>query len=313
MRTLLHLPLLLVCCLGTEAMAASNSPWAKVKHPTSGEPQVIGGVANGCISGAKILPESGPGYVSIRRERNRFYGHPTTVRMIQELGAAQAKLSKELVMIGDLSQPRGGIMSSKHRSHQNGLDVDIWLTLTDSVEGAKVTAPEGQDPPSMLTPDNKVPNQFWGEAQIRLIRTLAERPEVDRIFINGGIKKALCDSQPKDSPWLAKVRPWWAHNAHFHVRLKCPEGSPQCEQQKAYPPGNGCGSELNSWIRPPFIQKKEDKPQPEPPPPPVRTECKPVLAQSDKAPAQPGVQTNKSTGKTNAVAAKDETKEESKN
>jgi penicillin-insensitive murein endopeptidase len=286
MRHLIARSLISGLLLSTEAMAASNSPWAKIQHPTPGEPQVIGGVANGCISGAQALAESGPGYVSIRRHRNRFYGHPNTIRMIQELGEVQAKAGKQLVMIGDLSQPRGGIMSSKHRSHQNGMDVDIWLTLTDSVEGAKVTAPEGQDPPSMLTPDNKSPNQYWGSTQIRLIQTIAERPDVDRIFINGGIKKALCDTKHKDSPWMAKVRPWWGHNSHFHVRLKCPEDSPQCEQQKANPPGNGCGSELTPWLKPPFKQKEEKKEdKPEPPPPPVRAECKPILAKSDQPPA----------------------------
>jgi penicillin-insensitive murein endopeptidase len=285
MRFIPSTALLFGCLLSVQPLSASNSPWAKIKHPISGEPQVIGAVANGCISGAQTLAETGPGYVSIRRHRNRFYSHPNTIRLVQELGASQAKEGKQLIMIGDLSQPRGGIMSSMHRSHQNGLDVDIWLTLTDSVESAKVTAPDGQDPPSMLTPDNKSPNEHWGPTQIRLIRTVAERPEVDRIFVNGGIKKALCDSQPKDSPWLAKVRPWWGHNSHFHVRLKCPEGSPKCEPQKAYPPGNGCGKELADWIRPPFIQKKPDPtqpPKPEPPPPAVRVECKPILSQNDK-------------------------------
>lgn len=298
MRSVSGIALAFGCCLlTTQALAGNSSPWAKVKHPTSGEPQIIGAVANGCISGAHTLAESGPGYVSIRRHRNRFYGHPNTIRMLHELGAAHAEKSKQLIMIGDLSQPRGGLMSSKHRSHQNGLDVDIWLTLTDSVEGTKTTAPEGQDPPSMLTPDNKSPNEHWGETQIWMIRTVAERPEVDRIFVNGGIKKALCDSKHKNSAWMQKVRPWWGHNSHFHVRLKCPEGSPQCEQQAAVPPGNGCGKELASWIRPPYVPKKEEVKKPETPPkkvvkakpkpavPLVRNECKPVLAENDKAPA----------------------------
>ena len=32
------------------------------------------------------------------------------------------------LLIGDMSQPRGGPMLNGHSSHQIGLDVDIWFT-----------------------------------------------------------------------------------------------------------------------------------------------------------------------------------------
>jgi penicillin-insensitive murein DD-endopeptidase len=50
----------------------------------------------------------------------------------------------------------------------------------------------------------------------------------------------------KDWSWLRIVRPWWGHNDHLHVRLKCPADSTTCEAQEAMSPGDGC-SELAWW------------------------------------------------------------------
>ncbi|MBF0256316.1 MAG: penicillin-insensitive murein endopeptidase [Gammaproteobacteria bacterium] len=269
---------------------ASASPWAKIETATPGPPRVIGKVSYGCISGAEALPETGVGYVSIRRHRNRFYGHPETLKLVQGLGEELAKRRQDRkLMIGDLSQPRGGLMSSMHRSHQNGVDVDVWFTLTESVEHAKKLAPEGNDPPSMLQADKRLTSQHWGEDQLFLLKTAAENPQVERIFINPGIKLAVCASQGPDAPWLQKLRPWHGHDAHFHVRLKCPEGSPDCEQQAPLPPGSGCGAELASWFKPkPAVKPTKEAEKPpakpvKPAPPPIPPQCRPVLAQGTDA------------------------------
>ena len=49
------------------------------------------------------------------------------------------------------------------------------------------------------------------------------------------------------APWQARLRPWWAHHDHFHVRLKCPPDSPQCKPQEP-PPDDGCGATLAWWF-----------------------------------------------------------------
>lgn len=234
-----------VCLLA--AATAQASPWAMVKTTAKGPAEAIGGASNGCLRGAAALPASGPGFVSVRRERNRFYSHPTTVAFVTDLGRDMARESGRLIMIGDLSQPRGGLMSSKHVSHQNGVDVDIWLTLTDSPGAAARLMPEGSDPPSMVRPGSLAPSDAWGPAQVKLIQAAAEDPRVDRLLVNPGIKRALCE-QTGQAPWLRKVRPWWGHDAHMHVRLKCPADSPRCVAQKPVPAGTGCGSELAWWF-----------------------------------------------------------------
>jgi len=69
----------------------------------------------------------------------------------------------------------------------------------------------------------------------RLIKRAASYPEVDRIFVHPAIKNVLCGQAGEDRSWLAKVRPWWNHYYHFHVRVACPPGG-----------DDGCGEELTN-------------------------------------------------------------------
>lgn len=242
-----RLPVLLAVLLGTSPAGLAETPWSRAETVSRGAAEAIGGPANGCLRGAERLPASGDGFVSIRRHRNRYYGHPQTLDFVSELGRTVAAGTGRLMMIGDLSQPRGGRMASSHISHQNGLDVDIWLSLADSPEQAWRRTPEAQDPPSMLGPGARQLGARWSADQVLLIRSAAEHPAVDRILVNPVIKRALCRSQGQ-APWLRKLRPWWGHDAHMHVRLTCPPASPHCQQQSPIPPGSGCGSPLAWWF-----------------------------------------------------------------
>jgi penicillin-insensitive murein DD-endopeptidase len=226
---------------------AHASNWAQVQMPSAGPTVVIGETSNGCIAGAQSLPAEGPGYVSIRRYRNRHFGHPELLRLVTALGRTMTRHSDALVMVGDLSQPRGGLMSSSHRSHQNGLDVDIWFKLAPSAAAANRDTAGTADPPSMVTQDGEDLNGLWGQDQRTLLKAAADDSKVDRIFVNPAIKRGLCRSEV-DRAWLRKIRPWFGHDAHFHVRLKCPQDGTQCEQQAALPTGDGCGRDLDWWF-----------------------------------------------------------------
>lgn len=240
-----------VCCIaGCVCLAAiaQASPWSKVKGTAPGPAASIGGPSNGCVAGAEALPAEGTGFVNIRRHRNRYYGHPDTVRLVKDLGRTLSKHTGELMMVGDLSQPRGGLMSSMHRSHQNGLDVDIWFSLTPSARSANKQHPENREPVSMVAPGGEDMGNAWGEQQLFLLKSAASDPRVDRIMVNPAIKRALCRSAGGDRKWLRKLRPWWGHDAHFHVRLKCPNGSSKCKQQAPVPTGDGCDKTLAWWF-----------------------------------------------------------------
>jgi len=236
-----------LCALLCALPAAARGEWSQFTAPAPGAPAVIGGAANGCLRGAVALPATGPGFVSIRRARQRYFGHPATLRLVRDLGAQVARATGRMIMVGDLAQPRGGPMDSRHRSHQNGLDVDVWFTLVRTPAEAATLAPEGRDPPSMVRADGLDVNERWGVEQALLLRTAATHPAVERIFVHAAIKQALCRDE-REAPWLRTLRPWYGHDAHFHVRLKCPADSPDCRAQAALPPGSGCGADLAWWF-----------------------------------------------------------------
>ena len=134
------------------------------------------------------------------------------------------------MLIGDLGQPRGGPTLSGHRSHQTGLDVDIWFLLSETAGNRLLTVNERESwaAPSVvnLKTDTMIEDRWFLENE-RILEMAARQPEVDRIFVNASIKQALCDSKKVgSSEWLRKIRPWFKHEDHFHVRLKCPDNSP---------------------------------------------------------------------------------------
>ena len=151
------------------------------------------------------------------------------------------------ILVGDISQPRGGPMLTGHASHQVGLDADVWLTpMPDHT--LSLEERENMSAVNMVTEDGlSVDRRHWTPAQAGIIKAAAEEPEVDRIFVNAAIKKALCETA-KGEPWMNKVRAYWGHNYHFHIRIKCPGGDAGCQPQDPLPPGDGCDKSLAWWF-----------------------------------------------------------------
>jgi penicillin-insensitive murein endopeptidase len=227
--------------------AHAGNAWSAVRYPLTGPPQVIGSYAAGCIAGAVALPLVGEGYQVMRVSRNRYYGHPQLVRFVERLGQ-QAAAQGSRLLIGDLGQPRGGPTPTGHRSHQSGLDVDVWFLQQPRDRVLSRAETEQIDMPSMVRMTEGTLNSRWSPRYRDALKQAALSPEVERIFVNAIIKQALCYSET-DRRWLNKVRPWWGHDAHFHVRLACPPDSAQCRPQKPFPPGDGCGSDVANWVQ----------------------------------------------------------------
>ena len=140
--------------------------------------------------------------------------------------------------------------------------MDVWFTLVPTPEAARRLMDDRPDPPSMVEPGTLASSSAWGEPQRVLLETVARNPLVERIFVNPGIKRAVCSEVRGERDWLRKLRPWSGHDAHFHVRIRCPAGSPQCEPQAAIPPGDGCGAELAWWFTPEATGKTRKKSEP---------------------------------------------------
>ena len=199
----------------------------------------------------------------MRLSRNRVWGDPELIAFIERLGLGAHADGWPGLLVGDMAQPRGGPMRTGHASHQIGLDVDLWLT---PMPGRKLSDDERESisAVSMLVAGTRSvdPDRF-PDAHIALIRRAALDAAVARIFVHPGIKQAMCERATGDRGWLAKVRPWWGHDAHFHVRLACPAGEPLCRDQEPPPGGDGCGADLAWWL--------SDAPwQPKPPGPPAK-------------------------------------------
>jgi len=253
-----------------------SNAWSRVATPLPGSARIIGGVAHGCIAGAEQLPPDGAGFEVIRLSRHRDFGHPDLLAFIERLGRRTAASGLPAFYVGDMAQPRGGPLPFGHASHQTGIDVDIWFNMSVK-KWLPPKARETVDLPSMLLANYRDidPRQF-GPRQIALLKAAASDPAVERIFVNPVIKAALCRSEIEssvvDRAWLERIRPWYGHDDHFHVRLRCPASSPECEEQQPVPPGDGCGAELASWLR-----------HLPPRPPEHAVERRPVLPQSCSA------------------------------
>lgn len=222
---------------GTQSRASAQSP------------APFGSYSRGCLAGAVALPESGPTWQVMRLSRNRNWGHPETIELIQDLSRVAARQPGwSGLYVGDISQPRGGPMLSGHASHQLGLDADIWLRPADRLSLSR-TERENISSVSMQRAEGAYTNGGWTRAHHEIVKAAAKDPRTARIFIFAGAKAQMCrDEKGGDRAWLRKVRPWWGHHYHFHVRLNCPPNTRGCEPQDAPPPGDGC-AEADEWVR----------------------------------------------------------------
>ncbi len=244
-----RLVLIALAALMARPVAAADGPtWWQVAGPSTGLPRAIGSPGRGCLDGAIALPADGPGFQVMRLSRNRSYGHPRLIRFIEALAMETPSVGWAGLLVGDLAQPRGGPMRSGHRSHQSGLDVDVWFTPAPQ---RRLTAQEREEigAVSVVASDGRsVHPAAWTQAHGQVLRIAAEHPDVDRIFVNAAIKNELCTTTDGDRRWLRKIRPWWGHDEHFHVRLACPPDDADCEAQEPLPAGDGCDQSLEWWF-----------------------------------------------------------------
>lgn len=244
-------------------VAAMSNPWAHQTTPSNGSAEAIGGYAAGCLQGAVAVPEHGTGYQILRPKQKRYYGHPIMRQYVLDLARQARKMGLPDILVGDMAMAKGGPFNSGHRSHQSGLDTDFWFRFaTKKLSVAERNRLQSQNMVDFR--QNKV-NKNFGAPQITLLKLAAQDPRVERIFVNPPIKQAMCEQfSGTDHAWLGKLRPWFGHSAHFHVRLHCPVGSKDCEPQKPYPAGDGCGEELQSWLSKPAVVSSKPVPTPMP-------------------------------------------------
>ena len=237
-------------------------------EPAAMAPHVYGFYAKGCVAGARPLPQDGPTWQVMRPSRDRYWGHPALINFIERLASrVQQTTDWPGILIGDMSQPRGGPMMSGHASHQIGLDVDVWLRPMPD-ERLSREQREFMDSVMVVRDDRKdVDPRLFTRDTMNVIKTAATDPEVQRIFVNAAIKRAICREATGDRTWLEKVRPMFGHDYHFHVRLYCPPGEASCQHQAEVGSGDGCDGSLQRWFSNSILHPAPPKKPPFPRPP----------------------------------------------
>ena len=160
---------------------------------------------------------------------------------LQEPKVYQKAQQKDLV-VNALSNKLGGQVGS-HRSHQNGLDVDIGYLGKSGIYNEK-------------TERWRLSSEFDPELNLSLFKYLVslkmpkKAPEISSvwiIFVSKRIKKAFCEyahesnTLERDYEVHRRIRGIKSHERHFHLRLRCPTGHEQtCNSPKVEPHGTGC-------------------------------------------------------------------------
>jgi penicillin-insensitive murein endopeptidase len=250
---------------GVQAQQLAKQQFGAMRNASTQKAAPFGSYAKGCIAGAEQLPETGPTWQAMRLSRNRNWGHPETIDFIKDLSAYAAKQPGwNGLYIGDISQPRGGPMLSGHRSHQLGLDADIWMLPTSQLNLSRKQR-ENISSVSLRRDGGAYVNISWSGAHHRIMKKAAQDKRTARIFVFPGAKVQMCKDEKGNRKWLRKIRPWWGHHYHFHVRLACPRGARGCVNQSPPPRGDGC-ADAQKWVddilNPPPPKPNAPKPKP---------------------------------------------------
>ncbi|MBA4785349.1 MAG: penicillin-insensitive murein endopeptidase [Rhizobiales bacterium] len=238
------------------------------KLPSQGQSAPFGSYAKGCMGGAVALPTDGPTWQAMRLSRNRRWGNPEMISLLERFSKDAASLGWGTgILVGDISQPRGGPMLFGHASHQIGLDADVWFTP----KPAEPLSPQQREemPFTSMLDKSKfltVDTRRWSDTHARVVMQAASYPQVERVFVNPAIKKKLCETWRGDRSNLGKVRPIYGHDEHFHIRIGCTEGATGCKPQAAVGAGDGCDKSLAWW----FTDEPWAKPKTDPNAKPVK-------------------------------------------
>src|SRR5688500_9540917 len=155
--------------------------FGKVKTPAPLSARSIGFYAKGCLAGAAMLPVNGPAWQAMRLSRNRLWGHPKLISLIERLAtAARAQDDWNGLLVGDLSQPRGGPLLTGHASPRTRLDADSWLPPV-SVRVLTPKEREEVEAASVIQDRWRADPKEGTAGHARLIRRAASYSQVARI------------------------------------------------------------------------------------------------------------------------------------
>jgi hypothetical protein len=186
-------------------------PEPPIAAPTEAGPTIdwhhavsLGVPYDGSLIDGTQLPVEGPDWVtwnpvtdSSPNLPRRLYGNERTIRAVVAVTAAYRHAHPEAprVVIGDISREGGGPMWDEHVSHQNGLDVDVYLPRLDRTLRAAVALDQ--------------------------VDHLLAQDLVDR-FVAAGAKVIFVGYSTGLHGPAGVVVPYAGHEYHIHVRFPQP-------------------------------------------------------------------------------------------
>lgn len=184
---------------------------------------------------AKRLRESD--FLEIKRGSGAHaYGHPSLVLMLDRSArqVAQAARPRVKMLVGDLSAAAGGPLAG-HASHQSGRDADVGFYVTDAKGKPKAldhfVAFDGngraKGESGLVFDDHR--NWLLVQAWLK-----DDRAGISHVFVSAPLRRRLLRHAER-SPLLRKYveqasvllkqpEDAAAHDDHFHVRIRCPDG-----------------------------------------------------------------------------------------
>ncbi len=223
-------PLFSAACALAAGCFATPTPLVPNFHGSVGEPY------RGVLTDAMPLPAKGDGFKRLRADDVRW-GNPRLVHAVMRAARAVAheRPGGEPLVVGDLSQKRGGRIPN-HHSHQNGRDADLlFYALTPDgrpVEndgfipfGTDGLAVARREPPELVRIDVE---RTW-----ILVRELVNDDEaaVQYLFVAHWleallVEHALARGESDATVWRAATlmrEPGdsFVHDDHLHLRIDC--------------------------------------------------------------------------------------------
>lgn len=217
-------------------------------------PQAVGNYGSGKLENADSFPRDGKGFIQLYRIRNHFY---TTTWLSELIQWATGRISeiypgKERAQVADIACPKGGKCVG-HRTHQNGLDVDIIYLRNNMKETVDRNDPRQQmdedfayDEGSRRRRTRVVSPNFDIQRNLDFARVFVSSGRISRIYTDFALKGAMCrwaalsHREKEYQETLSKFVSIKNHQNHFHFRAVCPPGSPKCVGEKAPPTSADC-------------------------------------------------------------------------
>ncbi len=198
---------------------------------------------HGC--GYKHLNEQYMEWHGLTQDWVKIWGTDPLISMIQNAAADIRRRYPgcDRLQVEDLSAENGGDVDG-HKSHENGLDVDLGFYREDCIEHDPVATNEPYAP-SMVV-NGQTSSNFDLERNWELMKALHRYGDVARIFIDQTLKNSLCEYAKARGEYndnrevLRSLRHVTNHADHIHVRLNCPENATNCTNQGALTGGTGC-------------------------------------------------------------------------